>query len=222
MTRFARKTKRKKPRQRSYRERERVRCTPGPLSFFRLACMEDPLGPSVKARLETWLFSQQFFPPLILEVSSWSPSELCSKGRRGSDPGSSRVKGKCDVAAWNRHTDSPNQAPRSYGSGRYGFGVSGAQEDDCVLRDRCSAGTRHAFSWSLFSKHLTIVLGLTELCHEVRNPGPRKPKSSATKTTISTRECKKKSECEGVESQKCWKNRQLKRVWEVGATSSWP
>ena len=35
------------------------------------------------------------------------------------------------------------QAPPSYGSGRCGFGVFGAQ--DSVLRDRCSAGTRHAF-----------------------------------------------------------------------------
>ena len=35
-----------------------------------------------------------------------------------------------------------------------------------------------------FSKHLSSVLGRTELCHEVRNPGPPKPKSSATKTTI--------------------------------------
>ena len=36
-----------------------------------------------------------------------------------------------------------NQAPSSYGSGRYGFGVFGAQ--DSILRDRCSVGTRHAF-----------------------------------------------------------------------------
>ena len=35
------------------------------------------------------------------------------------------------------------QAPSSYGSGRYGFGVFGAQ--DSVLRDRCSVGPRHAF-----------------------------------------------------------------------------
>ena len=26
-----------------------------------------------------------------------------------------------------------------------------------------------------FSKHLSSVLGWTELCHEVRNPGPQKP-----------------------------------------------
>ena len=36
-----------------------------------------------------------------------------------------------------------NQAPPGYGSGRYGFGVFGAQ--DSVLRDMCSVGTRHAF-----------------------------------------------------------------------------
>ena len=34
-----------------------------------------------------------------------------------------------------------------------------------------------------FHKHLSSVLGRTELCHEVRNPGPQNPKSSATKTT---------------------------------------
>ena len=34
------------------------------------------------------------------------------------------------------------------------------------------------------SKHLSSVLGRTELCHEVRNPRPKNPKSSATKTTI--------------------------------------
>ena len=40
-----------------------------------------------------------------------------------------------------------SQAPPSYGSGRYGFGgLIGAQ--DSVLRDRCSVGTRHAFSCS--------------------------------------------------------------------------
>ena len=40
---------------------------------------------------------------------------------------------------------SPNQfqAPPSYGSGRYGFGVSRAQ--DSILRDRGSVGTRHVF-----------------------------------------------------------------------------
>ena len=36
-----------------------------------------------------------------------------------------------------------SQAPPGYGSGRYGFGVFGAQ--DSVLRDMCSVGTRHAF-----------------------------------------------------------------------------
>ena len=36
-----------------------------------------------------------------------------------------------------------------------------------------------------FCKHLSCVLGRTELCHEVQNPGPPKdPKSSAMKTTI--------------------------------------
>ena len=34
-----------------------------------------------------------------------------------------------------------------------------------------------------FPKHLSSVLGRTELCHEVRNPAPQKLKSSATKTT---------------------------------------
>ena len=34
-----------------------------------------------------------------------------------------------------------------------------------------------------FSKHLSSVLGRTELCHEVRNPGPQNPKSSTIKTT---------------------------------------
>ena len=62
------------------------------------------------------------------------------------------------------------QAPPSYGSGRYGFGVFGAQ--DSVLRDRCSVGRRHAFFLDHFAKHLSSVLGRTELCHEVRNPGP--------------------------------------------------
>ena len=35
-------------------------------------------------------------------------------------------------------------------------------------------GTRHAFFSHHFSKHLGSVLGRTELCHEVRNPGPPK------------------------------------------------
>ena len=35
-------------------------------------------------------------------------------------------------------------------------------------------GTRHAFFSIFFSKHLSSVLGRTELCHEVRNPGPQK------------------------------------------------
>ena len=34
-----------------------------------------------------------------------------------------------------------------------------------------------------FSKHLSSVLGRTELCHEVRNPGPQNPKTSTIKTT---------------------------------------
>ena len=34
-----------------------------------------------------------------------------------------------------------------------------------------------------FSKHLSSVLERTELCHEVRNPGPQNPKSSTIKTT---------------------------------------
>ena len=34
-----------------------------------------------------------------------------------------------------------------------------------------------------FSKQLSSVLGQTELCHEVQNPGPQNPKSSTIKTT---------------------------------------
>ena len=33
------------------------------------------------------------------------------------------------------------------------------------------------------SKHLSSVLGRTELCHKVRNPGPQNPKSSTIRTT---------------------------------------
>ena len=65
------------------------------------------------------------------------------------------------------------QAPPSYGSGRYAFGVFGAQ--DSVLRDMCSVGTRHAFFLAHFPKHLHSVLGRTELCHEVRNRRAQKP-----------------------------------------------
>ena len=36
-------------------------------------------------------------------------------------------------------------------------------------------GARHAFFFDHFSKHLSSVLGRTELCHDVRNPRPQKP-----------------------------------------------
>ena len=72
------------------------------------------------------------------------------------------------------------QAPPSYGPGRYGFGFSGPRIPFCAtgaLWGRVTPFLDH------FSKHLSSVLGRTELCHEVRNPGPLKPRSSATKTT---------------------------------------
>ena len=81
------------------------------------------------------------------------------------------------------HLACNGQAPPGCRSGRYGFRVFGAQES--VPRDRCSVGTRHTLFLSLFSKHPSSVLVRTALCHEVRNPGPKKkPKSSAAKTTI--------------------------------------
>ena len=44
------------------------------------------------------------------------------------------------------------------------------------LRGRGSVGTRHGlFSQSFPSKYLSSMLGRTELCQEVRNPGPQKP-----------------------------------------------
>ena len=76
------------------------------------------------------------------------------------------------------------QAPPSYGSGRYGFGVLGAK--DSVLRDRCSVGRRHAF-FDHFSKHLRLlnsVLGGQSSVSRSGIPCPQNPKSSTTKTTI--------------------------------------
>ena len=75
---------------------------------------------------------------------------------------------------------SPNnfsQAPPSYGSGHYGFG--GFRAQNSVLRDRqvlCRDLSRlflDHFS-KAESKHVSSVLGWTELCHEVWNPGPQK------------------------------------------------
>ena len=54
-----------------------------------------------------------------------------------------------------------NQAPPSYGSGR------SARQVLC--------GDASRLCLDHFAKHLSSVLGLTELCHEVRNPGPKKP-----------------------------------------------
>ena len=79
------------------------------------------------------------------------------------------------------HDNNYFQTPPSYRSGRYGFGVFGAQ--DSVLCDRCSVGDASRLFLDHFSKHLSSVLGRTELCHEVRNPGPQNPKSSTIKTT---------------------------------------
>ena len=52
------------------------------------------------------------------------------------------------------------------------LGVSGPMIPFCAtdaLRGRVTPVFNH------FSKHLSSVLGRTELCHEVRNPGPQKP-----------------------------------------------
>ena len=58
------------------------------------------------------------------------------------------------------------QAPPSYGSGRCGFGVLKFQ--DSVLRDRCSVGDASRLFLDRFSKHLSSVLGRTEICHGLR------------------------------------------------------
>ena len=65
-----------------------------------------------------------------------------------------------------------NQTPPSYGFGRYGFGF---------FRPRIAFRATDAL-WGCatpffyhFSVHLSIVLGRTELCHEVWTPGPQKP-----------------------------------------------
>ena len=74
-----------------------------------------------------------------------------------------------------------SQAPPSYGSGRYGFGVFGAQ--DSGLRDRCSVGTRHAFFSVTFLSIWAVSRGGQSSVTRSGIPGPKNPKSSATKTT---------------------------------------
>ena len=51
----------------------------------------------------------------------------------------------------NAISENYSQTPPSYGFGRYGVGVFGAQ--DSVPRDRCSVGTRHP----LFSVILVCI-----------------------------------------------------------------
>ena len=65
------------------------------------------------------------------------------------------------------------QAPPSYGSGRYGFVVFGAQES--VLARQLLCGDASRLFLDYLSKHLSSVLGRTELCHDVWNLGPQKP-----------------------------------------------
>ena len=65
------------------------------------------------------------------------------------------------------------QAPPGCGSGRYESGVFGAQESRSARQVLCGDASRLILDH--FSKHLSSVLGRTELCHEVRNPGPPKP-----------------------------------------------
>ena len=64
------------------------------------------------------------------------------------------------------------QAPPSYGSGRYGFGVSGPRIPFSATGALWGRVTPFLDD---FSKHLSSVLGRTELCHEVQNPAPQKP-----------------------------------------------
>ena len=65
------------------------------------------------------------------------------------------------------------QAQPNYGSGRLRiWGFRGPGIPFCVTGALWGRVT--PFS-SIFSKHLSTVLGWTELCHEVRNPGPQKP-----------------------------------------------
>ena len=66
------------------------------------------------------------------------------------------------------------QAPPSYGSGRYRFGVWGPGLHS-VRQVLCGGASRLFLDH--FSKHLSSVLGRTELCHEIRNPGPQKPQN---------------------------------------------
>ena len=75
-----------------------------------------------------------------------------------------------------------SQAPPRYGSGRYGFGVFGAQ--DSVLRDRRSVGTRHAFFSIVFLSIEATFWGRQSSVTRSGILGPKNPKSSATKTTI--------------------------------------
>ena len=73
------------------------------------------------------------------------------------------------------------QAPPSYGFGRYGFGVFRTQ--DSIPRDRCSAGTRHAFFSITFVSIYAVSWGRQSSVTRSGFPGPKNPKSSATKTT---------------------------------------
>ena len=74
------------------------------------------------------------------------------------------------------------QALPSHGSGRYGFGVFGAQ--DSVLRDRRSVGTRHAFLLITLPSIQAVSWGGQSSVARSGIPGPKNPKSSATKTII--------------------------------------
>ena len=64
-----------------------------------------------------------------------------------------------------------NQALPSYGSGRYGFGVLGAQ--DSVPRDRCSVGTRHAFPSITFVSIYAVSWGGQSSVTRSGFPGPK-------------------------------------------------
>ena len=67
----------------------------------------------------------------------------------------------------------PNtQGPPSYGFGRYGFGFFGPR---IAFRATDALWGRATPFFYHFSVHLSIVLGRTELCHEVWTPGPQKP-----------------------------------------------
>ena len=68
-----------------------------------------------------------------------------------------------------------------------------------------------------FAKHLSSVLGRTELCHEVRNPGPKNPKSSATKTTTwhCSRICHPQNlGAMGLQGKICWLAQKPSKICE--------